>query len=274
MAKAWTQIATPADGPRLLARGRAGPTGSRRDEAFDAEIRDKFLPTYEAAVGRQARDWEGDRRGRARARDRARPVPAQHVPRRCAHLRGRSARARGRATARSSAATIRTCRETSAAFFFLPFMHSEDAGRPAALRRALSRGGRRRRAEIRARAARRHHPPFRPLPASQCRCSAAQPRRRSRPSSTAAGSRARRSYSPTIASVRRDGATGQTAAVEETMRRLAARGRGRSVRRTRFRPNRTEDHGAGRARRRLGPDRARDAAGADRPRRSCAACRW
>ena len=70
----------PAD---VLAFWRAaGPDdGSRRTTTFDAEIRDGFLATYEAAAAGKLSDWENNARRRARARHRARSVSAQHVPR-------------------------------------------------------------------------------------------------------------------------------------------------------------------------------------------------
>ena len=87
--------ATPAD---VLAFWRAaGPDKwFNKDAAFDAEIGTRFLPTYRSGRRRPPGALGGDARGRAGAARRARPVPAQHVPRQRAHLRGRSARPRGR----------------------------------------------------------------------------------------------------------------------------------------------------------------------------------
>ena len=123
---------------RVLARRRPeemvhqGRRLRRRDRA-------RFLATYEAAAAGKLSRLGGDAGGRARAGDRARPVSAQHVPRRRAHLRGRSDRARASPTARSRAASTSRSPATSAMFFYLPFEHSESDGRPGALLRAVPR---------------------------------------------------------------------------------------------------------------------------------------
>ena len=64
---------------------------------------------------RPARTLGGDAGGRARARHRARSVPAQHVPWASAYLRGGCGCPRRRRSRASSAASTGRCRSTSAA---------------------------------------------------------------------------------------------------------------------------------------------------------------
>ena len=118
-------ISTPA---AVLAFWReAGPDRwFTKDDAFDAEVRDKFLPTYEAAVAGKLGDWEATAEGAL-----ALVIVLDQFPRNMfrgdrAHA-SRPIRSPARPpTARSSAATIRTCAANERSFFFLPFMHSED----------------------------------------------------------------------------------------------------------------------------------------------------
>jgi uncharacterized protein (DUF924 family) len=97
-----------------------------KDDAFDTEIRDKFLATYEAAATGKLRDWEATPEGtlaliivldqfpRNMFRDEARSFAADPIARTLANT------ALKRGCERDVAANERT-------FFFLPFMHSEDA---------------------------------------------------------------------------------------------------------------------------------------------------
>ena len=134
---------------------------------FDEEIRRRFLPTYEAAAAGKLAAWEADRARRAGVADPARPVSAQHVSwagarlchrsaghgdhRAIAHSRLRRAGAAGAARAssmcRSSIRKISPTRSTA----------------------SRSTGRRRRRRRQMGEAARRYHPPLRPLPAPQSR---------------------------------------------------------------------------------------------------------
>ena len=174
--------------PRVLARGRPGSLvhqGRRVRRGGPRQVPSDL----QAAVAGKLGAWEATPEGAL-----ALVVVLDQFPRNMFRgdakcfaadpLRPRGRQSRAQARLRSGRGGERAC-------VLLPAVHAlRGSGRPEALRRTLSRGGRRRRAEIRARA-RRHHPPLRPLPASQSRCSAARPRPRSRHSSTAAGSRAR-----------------------------------------------------------------------------------
>ena len=132
-------IATAAD---VLAFWRAAGQQKwfAKNDAFDAEIRSRFLPTYEAAARRRAVGLGGDAGGRAgadascstsfRATCSA-AMPAPSPPTR-PHARSRIARWR--------AASIGQVPEDERLFFYLPFEHSEsmaDQDRCCALFRAL-----------------------------------------------------------------------------------------------------------------------------------------
>ena len=96
----------------------------KKDTAFDDDIRARFLETYEAAAAGKLSGWEQTAEGALALVDRARSIPAQHVPRRRAHLRRRSAgprRRRAGAGARLRPAGAVAERQ----FFYLPFEHSE-----------------------------------------------------------------------------------------------------------------------------------------------------
>src|ERR1043165_4720056 len=96
-----------------------------RDDAFDAEVRGKFLPTYEAAAAGQLESWEATADGalalcivldqfpRNIFRGDARPYAADPLARQVAN------RALKRGYDQDVAEALR-------GFFFLPFMHSED----------------------------------------------------------------------------------------------------------------------------------------------------
>ena len=138
----------------------------RRDDAFDAEVRRRFLDLWQQAAAGELSSWEESDDGAL-----ALVIVLDQFPRnmfrgdasdlceRRAGARRRRPRHRPRRRSRGS---IRCCCE----FLYLPFMHSEHL--PDQLRCvALFRSGRQcREPEIR-RAACRHHPPVRPLPAPQ-----------------------------------------------------------------------------------------------------------
>ena len=111
----------------------------KKDDAFDAAIRDRFLATYEAAVAGTLADWEGaaesalalvivlDQFPRNMFRGSARIYAADPLARAAAD----------RALARGDDQKVETALRT---FFYLPFMHSEalaDQERCVALYRAL-----------------------------------------------------------------------------------------------------------------------------------------
>jgi uncharacterized protein (DUF924 family) len=119
-----TPIATPET---VLAFWReAGPDKwFTRDDALDADIREKFLATYEAAAAGKLADWEGTAEGalalaivldqfpRNMFRGEARCYAADALARAVAH----------RALKRGYEQDVP---EAERGFFFLPFMHSED----------------------------------------------------------------------------------------------------------------------------------------------------
>ena len=96
-----------------------------RDDAFDAEVREKFLPTYEAAVAGKLGDWEAtadgalalcivlDQFARNMFRGDARTYAADPLARAAAN----------RALKRGDELDVPAAER---GFFFLPFMHSED----------------------------------------------------------------------------------------------------------------------------------------------------
>jgi uncharacterized protein (DUF924 family) len=96
-----------------------------RDDAFDAAIRDKFLPTYEAAAAGKLSSWEATAEGalalcivldqfpRNMFRGDARTYAADYL-------------ARGVANRALKRGYDQDVPEELRGFFFLPFMHSED----------------------------------------------------------------------------------------------------------------------------------------------------
>jgi uncharacterized protein (DUF924 family) len=117
-------IRSPAD---VLAFWReAGPDKwFTRDDAFDAEIREKFLATYEAAASGKLADWEGTADGAL-----ALLVVLDQFPRNL--FRGQ---AQCFATDQAARAVANRALKRGydldvpgdlRGFFFLPFMHSED----------------------------------------------------------------------------------------------------------------------------------------------------
>ena len=283
-----------------------------KDEAFDAEIRARFLPTYEAAAAGELGAWEATAEGALALIIVLDQFSAQHVPRRRrAPSRPIRLPARSR-TARSTRGFDQRFR-AGARGFLLPAVHAfGGSGRPGALRRALSRHRRREgpantredHADIIRRFGRFPH-------RNRVLGRATTPEEQAFLDGGGfvgelLGSAFRhRSISGKACPARDDAGSGHRFAAEtcdrlqrnearfrftqsdalsqggrchglrlENSALMAARGRRHGLRDRRLRPDRTEDHGAGRARRRLGPDRALDAAGAGRPRRSQAACRW
>ena len=119
----WTR---PAEDLLRFWLDEVGPDGwYRGDDALDAAIRDRWGALWD--VGRDRRARRTGRcapRSSAGARDPARPVPAQHVPRRRARLRHRPARA---AVAKVAVLHGRDQRVPlpERQFFYLPLMHSE-----------------------------------------------------------------------------------------------------------------------------------------------------
>jgi uncharacterized protein (DUF924 family) len=119
-----TQTVSPAD---ILAFWReAGPDKwFTKDDAFDAEIREKFLGTYEAAVAGRLSEWEATAEGalalvivldqfsRNMFRGDARTYAADPAARAAAH----------RSLKRGYDQDVLPGER---GFFFLPFMHSED----------------------------------------------------------------------------------------------------------------------------------------------------
>ena len=118
-------ISTPAD---VLAFWReAGPDRWYvKDEAFDAEIREKFLPTYQAAIAGKLGAWEATPEGAL-----ALVVVLDQFPRNMFRGDAKCFAADPLARATANLALKRgydqDVAENERAFFFLPFMHSEDA---------------------------------------------------------------------------------------------------------------------------------------------------
>ncbi len=151
---------------RVLARGRAEEVVR---EGCGFRRRDPPALPCAARGGRrrQTHRLGSERRGRAGAAHSARSVPAQHVPwiRRAPSPAIRW-RAPSPAAPSSTASTARY--PDMRGFFYLPFEHSEDIAdqeRGLTLYKAAGDDDGLKWAGI----ARRHHPPLRPLPASQRR---------------------------------------------------------------------------------------------------------
>jgi uncharacterized protein (DUF924 family) len=115
---------TPAD---VLAFWReAGPDKwFTRDEGFDAEVRDRFLGTYEAAVAGQLGDWEATPEGAL-----ALTIVLDQFPRNMFRGSARTFAADPQARAVANSALKRgydqDVAEAERGFLFLPFMHSEE----------------------------------------------------------------------------------------------------------------------------------------------------
>jgi uncharacterized protein (DUF924 family) len=96
-----------------------------RDDAFDADIRDKFLTTYEAAAAGKLGDWEGTAEGAL-----ALAIVLDQFPRNMFRGQARCYAADSQARAVAHRALKRGYEqdvpEAERGFFFLPFSHSED----------------------------------------------------------------------------------------------------------------------------------------------------
>ncbi len=119
-----SETITPAD---VLAFWReAGPDKwFTRDDAFDAEIRDRFLGTYEAAVAGKLAAWEDTPEGSL-----ALCIVLDQFPRNMFRGSARTYAADSQARAVANQALKRgydqDIPEAERGFFFLPFMHSEE----------------------------------------------------------------------------------------------------------------------------------------------------
>ena len=96
-----------------------------RDDAFDADIREKFLATYEAAAAGKLGEWERSAEGTL-----ALVIVLDQFPRNMFRGTARCYAADSEARAVAHRALKRGCDqdvpEAERGFFFLPFMHSED----------------------------------------------------------------------------------------------------------------------------------------------------
>ena len=96
-----------------------------RDDAFDADIREKFLATYEAAAAGKLGDWEGTAEGAL-----ALAIVLDQFPRNMfrGHARSFETDPLARAAAERAIGRGFDSRVTHAEqqFFYLPLMHSED----------------------------------------------------------------------------------------------------------------------------------------------------
>jgi uncharacterized protein (DUF924 family) len=104
----------------------AGPNKwFEKDEAFDTAIREKFLPTYEAAAAGKLADWEATAEGTL-----ALCIVLDQFPRNMFRGDARTYAADPLARAAANTALKRgydqDVPEAERGFFFLPFMHSED----------------------------------------------------------------------------------------------------------------------------------------------------
>ena len=119
-----SETVTPAD---VLAFWReAGPDKwFTKDEAFDADVRERFLSTYEAAAAGQLAAWEDTPEGAL-----ALCIVLDQFPRNMFRGSARTFAADEQARAVASQALKRgydqDVPEAERGFFFLPFMHSEE----------------------------------------------------------------------------------------------------------------------------------------------------
>src|SRR6478609_5273031 len=120
-------------GPSLATAGRvldfwfgAGPQKwYSKDDAFDAEIRERFLPTYEAAATGRLTDWEAAPESAV-----ALVIVLDQFPRNMFRGSARSFAADAQALAIAKRAVARGFDQklelSKRNFFYLPFMHSEN----------------------------------------------------------------------------------------------------------------------------------------------------
>jgi uncharacterized protein (DUF924 family) len=118
---------TPASPETVLAFWREAGYDKwfKRDDAFDAAIRDKFAATYEAAAAGKLASWEAAAEGAL-----ALCIVLDQFPRNMFRGDARTYAADGQARAAANRALKRgydqDVPDELRAFFFLPFMHSED----------------------------------------------------------------------------------------------------------------------------------------------------
>jgi len=98
-----------------------------RDDAFDAEVREKFLATYEAAAAGKLGDWEATADG-ALALCIVLDQFARNMFRGDARTFAADPRAREAANRALKRGYDQDIPEEMRGFFFLPFMHSEELG--------------------------------------------------------------------------------------------------------------------------------------------------
>jgi uncharacterized protein (DUF924 family) len=124
MSSIATSIASPET---ILAfwRGAGPDKWFERDDAFDADIREKFLPTYEAAAAGKLAAWEATAEGAL-----ALAIVLDQFPRNMFRGQARCYAADPLARQIANRALKRgydqDVPEAERRFFFLPFMHSED----------------------------------------------------------------------------------------------------------------------------------------------------
>jgi uncharacterized protein (DUF924 family) len=97
-----------------------------RDDAFDADVRDKFLPTYEAAAAGKLESWEANAEG-ALALCIVLDQFARNIFRGDAQTYAADPLARAVANRALKRGYDQDVPQDLRGFFFLPFMHSEDA---------------------------------------------------------------------------------------------------------------------------------------------------
>ena len=155
---------TPAD---ILAFWRdAGPDRwYTPDDAFDAEVRRRFLGLWQRAAAGELSSWETSDDGAL-----ALVIVLDQFPRNMfrGDVRTYASDAQAREVAHRAIERGVDARIDPALreFLYLPFMHSEHLRRPVALHRAVARGRPCRKPEM-GRAPRRYHPALRALPPPQ-----------------------------------------------------------------------------------------------------------
>ena len=164
---------------------KAGPDRwFKKDPAFDDEIRERFLATYEAAAAGQFSGWEQSAEGAL-----ALLILLDQFPRNMFRGDARAFATDPLARAIAAGAIVRgfdsQVPKELRSFFYLPFEHSEDlADQERGI--ALQQGSRRRGKSEMGGNSRRHHPPVRPVSRIAMPSSAVPPHRKSRHFSTAA----------------------------------------------------------------------------------------
>jgi len=136
-----------------------------RDEAFDTEVRRRFVALWRSAAAGKLTAWEQSDDGAL-----ALVIVLDQFPRnmfrgdaRAFSSDAMACEVANRAVDRGTDARIA---EDLREFLYLPLMHSEHLFGPAPLRRSVSRGGQRRQPQIR-RGPCRDHQAVRPLPSPQ-----------------------------------------------------------------------------------------------------------